>query len=137
MAAHPNDVRLVFRNLPLSDLHPNAAIAARAGVCADRQQRFWPLHDAMFADQTALAASALKATAARLGLDAEQFSRCLEDAGATDRVIATDAEDAAELGLDSTPYFFVNGRPQRGLMTREQLEAMVSAEIKATELARR
>src|SRR5262249_4034811 len=54
MANHGDAVRLVFRNLPLSNVHPNATIAAIAGVCADRQGKFWDMHDAMFTDQKAL-----------------------------------------------------------------------------------
>jgi protein-disulfide isomerase len=132
MSAHPDDVRLVFRQLPLTDLHPSAALAANASLCAQQQGQFWPMHDAMFADQAALSAPKLTATAARLGMNEDQFSKCLSEGPADAAAIAKDAYAAAELGIDSTPYFFVNGRPVRGLVSAAQLEEIVTQELAAS-----
>jgi protein-disulfide isomerase len=126
---HPNDVRLVFRNRPLTQLHPNAMLAARAAVCADRQGRFWEMHDAMFSDQTALSVDALKSTAARLGLDKERFDTCLDNAQDTDKTLGEDAQAAADLGVNSTPYFFIDGRPLRGSAAPEQFERIIDDEL--------
>jgi protein-disulfide isomerase len=129
MAAHPRDVRLVYRNLPLTDLHPHAELAARAGACADQQGKFWELHDAMFENQKALDPDALKATAARLGVDGKAFARCLDDASATAAVLDADAQSAAALGLGGTPYFFINGRPLQGVGSQERFEAIITEEL--------
>src|SRR5208282_3251154 len=63
MSKHANDVRLVFRNLPIPSLHAHATAAALAAVCADQQGKFWPMHDALFADPSALGDDGLKSTA--------------------------------------------------------------------------
>jgi protein-disulfide isomerase len=128
MEHHPQDVRLVFRNLPLTQIHPNAKVAAEAAVCADRQGRFWEMHDAMYEDQSALTADALKMTATRLGLDAGSFAACLTD-DSTARSLAADAEAARELGLSGTPYFFINGRPIDGNVPVEKFESVIADEL--------
>jgi protein-disulfide isomerase len=126
---YPNDVRLVFRHMPLADLHPNAVEAARAAICADRQGKFWQMHDAMFKDQTALSADALKTTASHLGLDSQRFSTCLDNAADTSRVLGADAKAALDLGINSTPYFFIDGRPLRGTAPPEQFEKIIEDEL--------
>jgi protein-disulfide isomerase len=94
------DVRIVFRHLPLL-IHPQAALAATAAECAHIDGHFWDMHDALFADQLNLDLASLHRRAASLGLDAQQFSQCL-DGPARDRVNA-DAESARRLAVTSTP----------------------------------
>jgi protein-disulfide isomerase len=131
MANHPQDVRVVFRNLPLTQIHPNAKTAAEAGICADRQGKFWAMHDAMYEDQSALSADALKKTAARLGMDGERFSACLEDPS-TSQSLSDDAKAARELGLEGTPYFFINGRPIDGSVPVEKFERVIADELQSS-----
>jgi protein-disulfide isomerase len=128
LARHPQNVRLVFRNLPLAPLHPNAEISATAGVCADRLGKFWEMHDAMYADQGALGRDALVETARRLGLDGDRFSTCLTDR-ATRQALDDDASAALELGLGSTPYFFIDGRPLDGSVPLEKFESIIAEEL--------
>jgi protein-disulfide isomerase len=129
LAKHPDDVRLVFRNLPLSNVHPHAVLAARAGVCADHQGKFWDMHDAMFQDQTALGAEQLKQTAQRLGLDRQRFSSCLDDAASAEAVLHADEQAAAGLGIGETPYFLIDGRPYAGNLSADQIEKIVADEL--------
>jgi protein-disulfide isomerase len=135
IARYPNDVRLVFRELPLASIHPNAYAAARAAVCADRQGKFWPMHDALYADQSALSDAGLLDTAKRVGLDATTFSTCLPQ-DATNNTIITDINAADELAITGTPFFLVNGRPINGVVPMEQFEAVVTEELKKTAGAR-
>src|SRR5262249_41172592 len=128
MANHGDAVRLVFRNLPLSNVHPNATLAAIAGVCADRQGKFWDMHDAMFTDQKALSRDALEATAKRLGLDADGFSACLADPGSK-AALDADTRAADEPHLTRTPQFFINGRPLYGSVPAEELETVSAEEL--------
>ncbi len=125
---HPNDVRVVFRQLPLASIHPNALIAARAGVCADQQHLFWPMHDAMYGNQEALGEAGLKETAKRLGLDNEAFASCLA-AEDTAKSIFSDVKAADELNVISTPFFFINGRPVKGSVPVDQFETVVAEEL--------
>jgi protein-disulfide isomerase len=128
MGMHPDDVRLVFRELPLPTIHANAMGAAEAAICADRQGMFWPMHDAMYEDQTALGEAALKETAKRIGLNVDSFSACLLDAG-TAHSIEADAKAADELNITGTPFFLINGRPLYGNVPVDQLESIVSDEL--------
>jgi protein-disulfide isomerase len=125
---YPNEVRLVFRNLPLTAVHPNAEDAARAAVCADRQGKFWEMHDVLFKKETDLRASALKTTAAQLGLNQERFAACMDEADS--HSLAADTAEAAYLGIDSTPYFFIDGRPVRGNVPLENLQSVVDDELR-------
>jgi predicted DsbA family dithiol-disulfide isomerase len=129
MAKYPQDVRLVFRELPLTSVHPNALGAARAAVCADRQGMFWPMHDAMYGDQNALGDTALRDTAKRIGLDMEAFAACLSAKATTD-VITADMKTADELNIGTTPFFLVNGRPIKGSVSVEEFDSVVSDELK-------
>jgi protein-disulfide isomerase len=126
--ANPKDVRLVFRNLPVPALHPNAARAAQAGVCADAQGKFWQMYDAMYADQSALGDAALKGTASRIGLEPQAFNACLESAEAA--VIKTDQEAGERLGLSGTPSSFLNGRYVNGMMPLFKWQALVDDELR-------
>jgi protein-disulfide isomerase len=128
MAHHPQEVRVVFRNLPLTQIHPDAKTAAEAGICADRQGKFWEMHDAMYDDQSKLSTDALKNTAARLGLDAQLFAACLADPR-TSEALGADAEAARDLGLEGTPYFFINGRPIDGSVPVEKFERVIADEL--------
>lgn len=140
MSRYPDQVRLVFRNLPLPNLHPNATVAAEAGVCADRQGMFWPMHDAMYQNQSALSESALKDTAKSLGLQVDGFSACLADPGTSSR-IDSDRKAADELAITGTPYFLINGRPLSGSVPVEQFESLISDELRhaspGTDVAKR
>src|SRR5208283_1293688 len=67
LATYPTQVRLVFRNLPLRTMHPQAIYAAQAGVCADAQGKFWEIHDVLFTRQSRLGIKGLKEVADQLG----------------------------------------------------------------------
>jgi protein-disulfide isomerase len=127
-AKYGDQLRLVFRHLPLVDIHPNALVAARAAVCADQQGKFWPMHDAMFGNQDALDPAPLSKTAGRLGLDTRQFATCLED-DATTRLVNADANAAFELDLSSTPSFLVNGRLLVGSAPETDFDALIKDEL--------
>lgn len=108
--------RLVYRNFPLTQLHPSAQIAATAGECALEQNEFWQMHDEMFRQQdkqgpgtVAFTAADLKAWAKTAGLNTARFNACL-DAAKYQTVIQTDLADGAAAGVGGTPTFFINGR---------------------------
>jgi predicted DsbA family dithiol-disulfide isomerase len=128
LSDHPHDVRLVFRNFPLTQVHPDARLAAEAGICAAKQGKFWEMHDAMYANQHSLALIPLKETAGRLGLDVAHFSSCLVDPS-TERALDTDRQAAQDLGLTSTPWFFIDGRPLDGSVPVQRFEQIISEEL--------
>jgi protein-disulfide isomerase len=113
MQQHGERVALVFRHLPLTDLHPFAAPAAEAAEAAGAQGKFWEMHDALFENQGMLDEDALPSMASNLGLDAQRFARELDDGAHRARVEA-DAEQAGALGARGTPTFFINGERYHG-----------------------
>ena len=125
-------VRLVFRQFPLRQLHPEAQKAAEASLCANDQEKFWEMHDAMFADQGGLAVDKLKEKAATLGLDVEAFSECLDSDRHADRVIA-DLQAGAALGVTGTPAIFINGRFLSGAQPFEEIAKVIDDELSRAE----
>ncbi|HXX32136.1 MAG TPA: thioredoxin domain-containing protein [Myxococcaceae bacterium] len=122
------DVRVVFRNFPLSTIHPNARIAAQAAMAAHAQGKFWPMHDRLFANQGALDRASLERTAEQIGLDMKRF-RSDFDSAAVDARIEADVAAATAAGVRATPSFFVNGRLFEGAPPLEQLRLEIDREI--------
>jgi protein-disulfide isomerase len=127
-----DELRYVWRHLPLSDVHPNAQLAAEAAEAAGAQGRFWEMHDRLLADQDDLAVSDLYRHASALGLDLDRFSEDLVHRHGAPRV-AEDVASADASGVSGTPTFFVNGRRHQGVYDVDTL----TRQIKATAQARR
>ena len=108
-----DDVRYVWRHLPLSDVHPNAQMAAEASEAAAAQGAFWPMNDKLLGHQDALTADDLTGYAAELGLDGDRFWDELRHRDYADRV-AEDVASADASGVAGTPTFFINGRRHQG-----------------------
>jgi protein-disulfide isomerase len=107
------DLRFVFRHLPLESVHPHARHAAEAAEAAAAQGAFWEMHDALYAGRGRLEDADLVAHARGIGLDAERVGRELAD-GAHAARVERDMASARALGLTSTPAFFVNGALHTG-----------------------
>ncbi|BCS35353.1 oxidoreductase [Luteitalea sp. TBR-22] len=122
-------VRLVYKHLPLDQLHPNARRVSEASYCAARQEKFWAFHDAVYADASSDASEATLARyATAAGLDAAAFNACLAGPEAREAV-ARDLAQGEALGLSSTPGFFVNGREVRGAQPIEAFTAIIDEEL--------
>jgi len=122
-------VRLVVRQFPLAQIHPQAQKAAEASLCANDQGKFWPLYEAMFTNQKALAVDALKAKAAELSLDGAAFAACL-DGGKYAAAVQTDAREGMAAGVTGTPAMFVNGRFISGSVPLDQVTAVIDDELR-------
>lgn len=101
-------VRFVYRDFPLSAIHPEANKAAEASECAHEQNKFWEYHDILFGRQQTLSIANYKAWARELGLNSTQFDSCLDSGKYADEV-AKDLADGVELGVNGTPATFING----------------------------
>ncbi len=123
-------LRLVFKQNPLP-MHKHAAKAAEASLCAEEQggEFFWKLADRMFENQNSLGSEALKKYAAAVGLDGAKFEQCLNSGRMTKRV-QQDLAEAEELGIQSTPVFFVNGRLISGAQPLEVFVEVIEQELK-------
>jgi predicted DsbA family dithiol-disulfide isomerase len=108
-----DELRYVFRHLPLVDVHPYAELAARAAVAAQNQDQFWAMHDLLFANQDELEFEDIVGYASQLGLDIEVFLRDLDDEQTAARVRA-DVASAEASGARGTPTFFVGDARHTG-----------------------
>ncbi len=113
LASFGDEVRYVWRHLPLNDVHPHAQLAAEASEAAAAQGNFWAMHDILLGHQGDLLPSDLAAYAEQLGLDAERIMRELRRREHQSRV-SEDVASADESGVSGTPSFFVNGRRHYG-----------------------
>jgi Na+/H+ antiporter NhaA len=107
------DVRYVWRHLPLTDVHPNAALAAEASEAAAAQDAFWEFHDLLLEHQDALTPGDLIGYARELGLDVDRFVSDLRKKAGAGRV-AEDVDGADLSNVSGTPTFFINGRRHYG-----------------------
>jgi protein-disulfide isomerase len=106
-------VRMAFVNLPLS-IHPNAQPAAEAAMCAGAQDKFWPVHDAIFATQQRWASASdapriFDSLAIAAGVDAAPFRSCVS-AGTMRPLVQADAQKASASGVQSTPTFLISSQ---------------------------
>ena len=125
-------VQIVYRQYPISSIHPFAMKAAEASLCANEQGKFWEIHDAMFEDQAKLAVRDLKATAVRLGLDAKKFDTCL-DSGRYVEQVQNDLREGQRAGVTGTPAVFINGvEVPGGNVPYSTLEAAIERELART-----
>jgi NhaA family Na+:H+ antiporter len=120
-----DDLRYVFRHVPLADVHPNAILAAEAAEAAAAQGAFWEMHDRLFAHPDQLEPPDLLTHAASLGLDVGRFSREL-GTGFHGAHVREDVASAEASGATGTPTFFVNGRRQVGRYDEEALAAALT-----------
>jgi Na+/H+ antiporter NhaA len=118
------DVRYVWRHLPLTDVHPQAQLAAEAAEAAADQGAFWPMHDLLLAHQDKLKIFDLVRYAEQLGLDGQRVQKELKRHTHAGRV-ARDLESADLSDVSGTPTFFINGRRHYGAYDAESLARAV------------
>ena len=126
LAEWGDDLRYVFRHLPLSDVHPWAQLAAEAAEAAGAQGKFWEMHDLLLAHQDELTPHSLRRYAEQLDLDVERFADELRRRAYAARV-GEDVASADASGVSGTPSFFINGRRHNGVYDEATLSAAVRA----------
>jgi Na+/H+ antiporter NhaA len=124
LASFGDELRYVWRHLPLSDVHTSAQIAAEASEAAAARGRFWEMHDVLLGHQGELQPSDLVAYAEQLGLDGERMADELRRRVHAPRV-SEDVASADESGVSGTPTFFVNGRRHYGAYDVDTLTTAV------------
>jgi Na+/H+ antiporter NhaA len=120
------DLRYVWRHLPLTEVHPNAQLAAEAAEAAAAQGAFWEMHDLLLAHQDRLRAVDLVEYAGELGLDQDRFRDELRRHVYAPK-IAKHVHSADLSGVSGTPTFFINGQRHYGAYDIETLKASVKA----------
>jgi predicted DsbA family dithiol-disulfide isomerase len=125
---YPQQVRIVYRQFPLNNIHPYAQKAAEASLCANDQQKFWEFHDSMFANQRELSIADLKQRALDLKLDAQLFNQCLDSARHA-AAIQADIQEGARNGVTGTPALFINGRLLSGNQPYAEIQDVIEDEL--------
>ena len=124
LSSFDDDLRYVWRHLPLNDVHSSAQLAAEASEAASAQGKFWEFYDALFAHQGTFTPQDLERFARELGLDVERFNHELRHRVYTPRV-ADDVSSADASGVSGTPTFFINGRRHYGAYDVDTLATAV------------
>jgi protein-disulfide isomerase len=126
--AYPGQIRFVYRNLPLPPtMHPDAMSAAVASLCANDQNVYWDYHEKLFSSET-LGEETYIQYATDLGLNVEEFTACLSS-GKHDDFIEKDMEFSSNLGVQSTPTFFVNGLAIVGAQPLSSFTQLIDKEL--------
>lgn len=131
LAQRGQQVRWIFRAFPL-DFHPDAQLAAEAALAAGAQGKFWPMHDLLFANQSALKPDNLRRYAEQLHLDVAAFDNALKThkyAGeiAADRALGTKA------GITGTPTFVIDGHAVSGVRSLPELIQLADTHAASTQ----
>jgi protein-disulfide isomerase len=121
------DIRFVWRHLPLSDVHPHAQLAAEAAEAAGNQGKFWAMHDRLLENQGSLGKSDLVSHALAIGLDVARFLGDMDAHTGSDH-IAEDIDSADLSGVVGTPTLFVDGRRYQGRPDTNDLQEMMRME---------
>lgn len=135
LAAYPNDVKLVYKQFPLS-MHPHADMAAMASLGAQEQGKFWDLYYKMFANYRQLSRENLIAWAQQLGLNMDQFQAAL-DSAKNKAILKKDLQDGEFAGVNGTPAIYINGKHFNGAIELAAMKPYLDAELKAVQAARR
>jgi protein-disulfide isomerase len=128
MAAYPKDIRLIYKQFPLS-MHPHAPLAAAASLAANEQGKFWQMHDALFKNFRKLSRENILALAKEIGLDMNKFTADLDSSRYQD-VVKKDLSDGEAAGVYGTPSFFINGKHYNGPLSLDSIKPILDAELK-------
>lgn len=127
--AYPEQIRLVYKDFPLYQSHPNATPAASAARCANDQNKYWLFHDRIFASGN-LSAQLYESIAVSIGLDVAQWKDCINN-NKYKAEIEADYNYGAQLGITGTPTFFINGLAMVGAQPFSAFKQVIDQELAA------
>lgn len=127
LAAYPGQIRFVYRHFPLTSIHPDAFSAAEAAMCAGEQDAYWLYHEMLFSGQS-LGSSIYTQYAEALSLNVDKFNACME-AEKYKAEIEADTDFAINLGIRSTPTFFINGIALVGAQPLDVFKQVIDKEL--------
>lgn len=128
LKAFPTQVKLIFKQYPL-ETHSQAALAAAAAIAAQKQGKFWAMHDAMFTAHDNLSKDSLLALAQQNGMDLKRFQEDL-DSVEVKEAITRDVQDGDRAGVSGTPTLFIDGQHYNGPIELSALKPVLEAELK-------
>ena len=120
------DIKYIYRDFPIDEIHPESRMAAEAGGCAHDQDLFWPYHDRLFQNQHSLNRDSLFNYAKQAGLDMIEFGECFDE-----HKFANDVEQdrliGINLGVRGTPTWFINGEKVEGVVPEDGWETLLES----------
>jgi protein-disulfide isomerase len=134
LAKYGDRVRLVYKDMPLDNLHPNARAAAEAGHCAAEQGKFWEFHDKLFASEPDSSPATLNRLAQESGINVAPFEACYKARRFKAQVDAS-SQEGTRLGVTGTPTFFINGRTVTGALPLDSFVKVIDEELKRAQPA--
>lgn len=120
------DIKYIYRDFPIDELHPESRIAAEAAGCAHDQDLFWPYHDRLFQNQHSLVRDSLYTYAVQAGLDIGEFRECFDE-GKFGNDVEQDRLIGIDLGVRGTPTWFINGEKVEGVIPEEGWEKLLES----------
>ena len=135
LKAFPKDVRLVYKQFPLTEIHKQSMLAAQAALAANLQGKFWPLHDRMFAHHTTLNRANILAWAKESGLAIPKFTADM-DSPQTKQQVLREIKQGEDAGVEGTPSVFVNGKHYNGKLSVAEFSEVLRQELKQAKPAR-
>jgi protein-disulfide isomerase len=129
LAAYPKEVRFVYKQFPLEQIHPNALNASKASLAAGKQGKFWEMHDELFKISKDLSMANIRQKAEEIGLDMKKFDADMASPE-TEKAVRDDLAAGKSVDVGGTPTFFINGKR---VMNRslEGMKEMVDDALKA------
>ncbi len=126
-------VKYVLKNFPLTQIHPQAVLAAETAECAGEQGKYWEMHDKLFGEQkqwsgNSDAVSVFKGFAKDLGLDEKAFDECVTSERYKDKIMA-DQKEGIAAGVTGTPAFFINGQFISGAQPYQVFQQIIEQEL--------
>jgi protein-disulfide isomerase len=128
MAAYPKDIKLIYKQFPLS-MHPHAQMAAIASLAAKDQGKFWEMYEVLFKNSRRLSPDNILMWAKEIGLDMDKFKAALASSK-YQAIIEKDLKDGETAGVYGTPSFYINGKQYNGEVALATLKPILDAELK-------
>jgi len=129
MANYKDQIRIVYKDFPVSSYHENAILSAEAARCADEQGKFWDYYFLLFKNQYIADMADLKGYAFELGLNQKEFNDCLES-HKYQELVERDYQEALDAGVYGTPTFYVNDQVIVGVPTFNEISKLIEEELK-------
>lgn len=121
-------VRFVFKNYPLAQIHPEAIPAAIAAECANKQDKYWQMHDSLFENHKKLGDETYIKIAQSIGLKMDDFNKCRKEQSIHNKINA-EMEYGQSLGINATPAFYINGVQLMGALPKSEFERVINNEL--------
>jgi protein-disulfide isomerase len=128
LARYDKKLKVVHRDFPIDNLHPQARKAHEAARCANEEGKFWQYHDKLYANAPKASPEDLKSYAKAVGLNVETFERCIEGEKYK-TAVQKDIDEGNRLGVNGTPAFFINGRLISGAQSLEGFARIIDDEL--------